>query len=585
MPCFLCRKRAADYSEDPRPLLLGKMATDKGPFGALMGTVTYACRHCLSKFFHIAPPDMAPEVSNLLAELHFSNRDVNHLYKIFQEMREHDPITVGTLPNEVCSSSLLMLVRNERKWVPKIMKGLVELGGYINIVPWDGFLYILLQFCTLSKIELCQVLFFIIAKDTKSWSLHMLTNSQLEEFYEAWADCPVKSFCTEDIGFDTLPKTRYTMVDFIELATRYAALINPLMHLQRSVQQSVPSLRFWGDYDRVKVSNRFIPLDFFRFRKSLSMMEMLHEADINTMQKELKKAQASMGEMNLRVLQEQEGLLGHADDSFHDHMIHLPLPGSRRPPNRRWHKREEQIPEWMEERNKDNKDPSFGTALGSAVPPTPREKRPQPQVAKLIVHIERATGLPISAHVYCTCEIEGRPATRFRTKTVFGDNPVWDGHNEIYGYIADPTKRLEFNIWEATLLVKLHMPQSKFYPNGFEGSVPYPGGKLNVKIEVTLPKTVSDAKDMVLSTFGEEARLALEKQEMKLLVKKLAAFQERKMSINRVQELDFIQRSRVGEPKRKNMVSIMAKCRPEELIDRPVAAVLGRHSHGHHGHH
>merc|ERR1719181_2342588 len=160
-------------------------------------------------------------------------------------------------------------------------------------------------------------------------------------------------------------------------------------------------------------------------------------------------------------------------------------------------------------------------------------------------------------HCYCTCEIESRPATKFRTKTVFGQSPVWNEVNEIYGYIVDPTKRLEFNIWEATLLVKLHLPQHSFYPHGFEGALPYPGGKLNIKIEVTLPKTVSDAKDMVLSTFGEEARLAQKKAELKNLVRKLKAFQERKMDGNRVQELDFIQRSRVGEPKRKNLVMIM----------------------------
>merc|ERR1712129_469448 len=76
---------------------------------------------------------------------------------------------------------------------------------------------------------------------------------------------------------------------------------------------------------------------------------------------------------------------------------------------------------------------------------------------------------------------------------------VWDEEHEIYGYIVDDTKRLEFNIWEATLLVKLHLPQAKFYPHGFEGALRYPGGKLDVKIEVTLPKTVRDAKDMVLS--------------------------------------------------------------------------------------
>lgn len=537
----------------------------------LIGAVTYACRHCVGKLFRAGSPDTAPEVRNLLAELNFSNRDLSKLYKIFQNCREHDPITVGTLESEVCVSSLLLLVRAHREWIVKILYTLVELGGYVNIVTWDGFIWVMLQFCTLSKMELCQVLFYIIAKDTRSWSLNMLTSSQLEEFYNDWAHCPVKSFDTEPIAFDSLPKTRYTMVDFIELVTRHGALINPLLHLQRSIQQSVPSLRFWGDYDRVKVYNRYVPLDFFRFRKSCSIAEMLYEADQQAMNQELREATNKMGSDNLRVLQEQEGLIADGDQGHH-----LPLPGSRKPPKRLlFQKKEDPIPKWMADKNMDNKDPVLGTALGSGVPPTPKELLPQPEVAKLIVSIGKCTGLPVPVHTYATCEIEGRPATRCRTRTTFGTDPVWNEEHEIYGYIVDDTKRLEFNVWEATLLLKLHLPQAKFYPHGFEGSMKYPGGKLDVKIQVTLPKTVRDAKDMVLSTFGEEARNAAKQEEMKHLVEKLKIFQEKKLSFARIQQLDFIAKSRTKQPVLKNMVMIMGKSRPEELIDRPVS--LGLH--------
>lgn len=545
----------------------------------VIGQLTYAARHCLSKFLHLAPPDISPEVTNLLHELNFSNRDVNNLYAIFQEMREHDPITVGTLQNEVCVTSLQMLVRDDREWIPKILTQLIELGGYMTICTWEGFLYVMLQFCTLSKLELCQVLFFIIAKETKSWSLHTLTNTQLEEFYEEWEDCPIKSFCTAHIGFDRLPKTRYSMVDFIELVTRYGALINPMMHLQRSVQQSVPNLRFWGDYDRVKVANRFIPLDFFRFRKNGNLQAMIYETDLRDMAIELQRAKMTLGEQNLKALQEEEGLIHR---SYNEEAIvaqYPPLPGSKQPPNRVWRVQQERVPDWMEKANMDNKDPKTGTALGSAVPPTPREKREQPQVAKLIVSIYRAHALPIPAHMFATCEIESRPATRFRTGSQWGSSPVWDETHDIYGYIVDDTKRLEFCIWEQTLVVKLHLPQHKFYPNGFEGSLQYPGGKLDIKVEVTLPKNVSDAKDMVLSTFGEEARIARQKAELKHLMWRLKFFDDKKLDISRVQELDFISRSRVGEPKRKNMALIMERCRPEELIDRPVVEQLGHLRH------
>lgn len=384
----------------------------------------------------------------------------------------------------------------------------------------------------------------------------------------------MRSFDTSTIGFDKLPRTRYGMVDFIELCTLYGPLINPVLHLQRSMQQSVPGLRFWGDYDRIKTQNRFIPIDFFRYRKSTSMMEMLHESDIKLMEKDLQKAKDTYGEMNLRVLQEEEGLLPKSEDLVHD-QLHLPIPGTRTKPPHIFVQHPQPPPDWIQSGVMKNKDPKTGVFLGSAVPEVPKDQRPLPQVAKLIVTIGGCTGLPMPEHCYCTCEIEHRAATRVRTKTVFSSNPRWEERHEIYGYIVEDTKRLEFNVWEASLLLKLHLAQWQFYPHGFDGNLTYPGGKMDIVVEVTLPKTVSDAKDMVLSTFGEEARLARQKAELKALVGKLKVFQDRKRVINRAQELDFIQRSRAGEPKRKNLAVIVNQSRPMELIDRPEPLQLG----------
>ena len=98
--------------------------------------------------------------------------------------------------------------------------------------------------------------------------------------------------------------------DFIELCYRFSQLVNPCMHLQRSLQQSLPSLRFWclgipgddfgtfgwwdssvtsgvfrglpaertrperararSDYDTVKVYNRKITIDAWHILASLS---------------------------------------------------------------------------------------------------------------------------------------------------------------------------------------------------------------------------------------------------------------------------------------------------------------------------
>ena len=39
-----------------------------------------------------------------------------------------------------------------------------------------------MQFCSLSKLELCQVMFYIVSKEMKSWTVHYVTSSQLQEF-------------------------------------------------------------------------------------------------------------------------------------------------------------------------------------------------------------------------------------------------------------------------------------------------------------------------------------------------------------------------------------------------------------------
>lgn len=508
-----------------------------------------------------------------------SNRDILNFYRIFQNLRNFDPITKSTLPNEVCSSSILMLIRNDREWVVKILYNLLELGGFNDIVTWDGFLWVLLQFCTLSKLELAQVLFYMIAKEMKSWTLHLLTNSQLEEFFEDWVDCPILSFDCSDLHFDSLPKTKYSMIDFIHLTTRYGALINPVIHLQRSLQQSLPSLSYWGNYDRIKMKNRFIPLDFFRYRKTQNIMELIHESSIQDMEKELLMAKLLIGDENLKALEREH--LGKQNSSMLSNKAPkeqktLPLPGFQKPKPKSWRQLEDQTPSWIKETNARNMDPVRGVNLGSAVPPIPKELLPQPDVAKLIVTIRGAYGLPLPTHSCATCEIEGRPATQIRTKTVFGQEPVWNEVHAIYGYIVDDTKSLEFCIRDSTLLVRLLMPQRKFYPHGYDGFLTWAGGKIDVKVEVTLPKTVDDARDMVLSTFGEETRLAKKSNDLKGIVEKLKLMKTKKEAINRVQELDFIRSSRSMVPRQQNIVKMMERSCPCELVDRPKRTVLGR---------
>mmetsp|Transcript_108117 Transcript_108117/g.187648 ORF Transcript_108117/g.187648 Transcript_108117/m.187648 type:complete len:558 (-) Transcript_108117:112-1785(-) len=546
---------------------------------SFIGDAVHACRRCLSIFIHLAPPDLPPEVTNLLASLQMTNRDVDILYRTFQQLRQHDPITVSTLPTEVCSSSVLYLVRTRKEWVEGILQRLLELGGHSNVIPWESFLYVLLNFCQLSKVELCQVLFFIISKEMKSWTVHHLTCAQLEEFYEKYERCEVKSFNTAHIQFARLPLAKYTMYEFVELTHRYGVLINPLLHLQRSIQQALPSLRFWSDYDRVEVFNREIAIDFFRIQKCQSILDIISGAGAKEVIKQLEGAvgieigahEDRSADLQGKGHENAPLLLG--SESF------LPLPylpgGLKHPPPKHREAKEKPAPAWMQKHNKANEDPQTGVALGSAVPSLARDGRPPPEVAKLIVTFYNATGLPIPTHSYATCEIDGRPQTRVKTAVVWGTEPVWNEVHEIYGYVVGENKGLDIKILDNSVLVKHILPMANFYPFGFDAGLPYPGGTLRMKIEVTLPKTVKDAEDMIKSTFCEEARMADKGFAGAQMAQQLALAKETLSTLARVQELDFIAKSRQNREKRDNIVNIIGRSANCELIERPVPKIFG----------
>ncbi len=94
---------------------------------------------------------------------------------------------------------MIKMVPHRKKWVERCLLRLVEFGGCYETMEWNQFLYIFLRFNSLSKVELCQAMFYIIIKDVKSWTIHYLTCSQLQEYYEFYKESPVKSFNTKDI--------------------------------------------------------------------------------------------------------------------------------------------------------------------------------------------------------------------------------------------------------------------------------------------------------------------------------------------------------------------------------------------------
>lgn len=383
---------------------------EEGLIAAAFAGILSSVRGCLGKLSTSRPPEPAAEVVELLQDMKITPRQVIHFHQIFKKLKQSDPITLRVGPNEVSTASMTRLVRNHRKWVAKILVLLLDLAGYKDTVTWDGFIYVTLQFCSLSKLELCQVMFYIVSKEMKSWTVHYVTSSQLEEFYDDYYTCPVPAFNTNSIDFAKLPLAKYRMQDFIELCYRFSQLINPCMHLQRSLQQSLATLRFWLNVDRaVKVYNRKIGIDFFRVVKVTSILELM-QRQAGTLVGPIQSHRLAMREHFSTSLGKTK--TGYKDDieNFKASVLTamdsvrpvkcgiLPLPtlGVHRPPKEKL-KREVKLPEWMYRQLECNQAPGRygGQALGHAamLELAKREKIPPtiqgPEMPKSVEEAER----------------------------------------------------------------------------------------------------------------------------------------------------------------------------------------------------
>lgn len=231
-----------------------------------------AIRRCIGAFIQASPPEPCEDVEDLLDHLHIGPRELLDIYHVFhdlaQQQSDENEGEIIHIAGEVSVDICEKLVKSRRKWVARILRQLLVLGECTSIVSWDKFLYVFLQFNSLSRVELCQMLFLIIVEEVESETFHYLTADQLQEFYYDWEKCPVRAFSTEYISFEKLPLSRYYMSDFCELVQRFTQLINPTIHLQRSIQELIPSLDFWDYFDRGDIACRKITKDFFRMEKT-----------------------------------------------------------------------------------------------------------------------------------------------------------------------------------------------------------------------------------------------------------------------------------------------------------------------------
>jgi len=350
---------------------------EEGIVDLVVSQTVFALRVCFSKCFTSKPPEPVSEVVDLLADMRITPRLVVTMWSTFKMLKQYDAITARTSPTEVTTPSILRVVKSHREWVAKILVLLLDLAGFRDTVTWDGFLFVIIQFCQLSKLEVCQVMFYIVSKEMKSWTVHYLTSSQLEEFYDDYYTCPVLSFNTNSIDFAKLPLAKYRMQDFIELCYRFSQLVNPCMHLQRNLRMALPSMRFWSDYDKIRTYNRRITLDFFRYRKVQTLLELIRQEagnSIGPLQKYRQNAMEQYVALSKLDCDYKDVAKFQADVLKAGELCRpkangvIPLPLGVQPPAKERLVREMKLPDWMHTHLQANEVPGSlgGQALGHA---------------------------------------------------------------------------------------------------------------------------------------------------------------------------------------------------------------------------
>lgn len=205
--------------------------------------VVLSVKRCIGTCIKSSAPEPAEEVRELLGQMEISVAQFKMIYDTFYglaRLETDDPI-IGTAYEVMCMTCENLVTRR-RKWVRRILRALLTLGGCEDTIDWDTFIYVLMNFCSLNSCELCQCLFLIIGLEVGSPRKHYLTREELIRFYEPFTRCKVKCFRTARIDFKKLPLSRYYVSDFTELVTRFTQLQNPILLLQEELQAQLPCI-------------------------------------------------------------------------------------------------------------------------------------------------------------------------------------------------------------------------------------------------------------------------------------------------------------------------------------------------------
>eukprot|EP00929_Paragymnodinium_shiwhaense_P031757 TRINITY_DN17721_c0_g1_i1.p1 TRINITY_DN17721_c0_g1~~TRINITY_DN17721_c0_g1_i1.p1 ORF type:complete len:582 (-),score=174.48 TRINITY_DN17721_c0_g1_i1:94-1839(-) len=236
---------------------------------AIVEIVSSCSKRCAAAVMRSSPVEPCEEVGELMKGLGMSDKHLLRMSGVFLRLAQSETDDIIRTAFSVNFESVQQLIQTRRRWVARMLRCLLRLGGCEadGQVEWDDFLWIFIRFCSLSKEELCQALFIIITAEVNSRTLHYLTRQQLEDFFSFYEDCPVTSFDTMYIDFSRLPLNRYYIADFCELVTRFRQLLNPIIHLQQSLQSHMPGLDFWDYHTGSELFTRKITLEYFTMKR------------------------------------------------------------------------------------------------------------------------------------------------------------------------------------------------------------------------------------------------------------------------------------------------------------------------------
>ena len=215
-----------------------------------------------------APTEPLPDVKKLVVESGLTQSDLSMIYSTYQKLRREDGrIRIQSHPTlriEAVSS----LIGSPSQEVEILLSNILELGGCYEHIDWNHFVYIFIKFCSLTKVEVCQLFVLIIVRECKGIDAHYLTSAQLDRFYDRYRkpSIPDGMNCSR-IHFSNFPLSRYYATDFVEICFLYGPLVNSILFLQRKMQCVFPSIRFWDSYNYLTGSNRKITLDYFLIKK------------------------------------------------------------------------------------------------------------------------------------------------------------------------------------------------------------------------------------------------------------------------------------------------------------------------------